>query len=391
MEYLVQLAIQSVNKAKTAFCKFISANDAGKTGGHQSGFYIPKNSIPLMFEIPGIKGENKEKLIKIKWQADFETDSRFIYYGKGSRNEYRLTRFGKGFPLLTDEYVGDLLVLSHIEQDYYEGFVFSTDDEIEEFFTAFNLSPTETNKLIEKSIIVTSEEKLLQCFLNFISSIAIDFPPTIELSTNARNFYNSAYSIKPCQIIANPDVSIINWLDAEYQLFKTFEIQRYNERIKTPFETVEILIDFANTILNRRKSRAGKSLEQHLSEVFTIFNLKFDAQVVTEDNKKPDFIFPNKEAYHNLKFSDQNLVFLASKTTCKDRWRQILNEADRIKTKHLFTLQQGISKNQLDEMYNYNVCLVVPKPYISTYPSEFREKILTLETFIKQVQLKQNV
>lgn len=391
MENLVQLAIQSVNKAKTAFCKFISANDAGKTGGHQSGFYIPKNSIPLMFETPGVKGENKEKLIKIKWQADFETDSRFIYYGKESRNEYRLTRFGRGFLLLAPENVGDLLILCHIEKDYYEGFVFSTDDEIEEFFTAFNLSPTETNKLIEKRITVTSEEKLLQCFLNFISSISTDFPPTIELSTNARNCYNSAYSIKPSQIIANPDIFILNWLDSEYQLFKTFENQRYNERIKTPFETVEILIDFANTILNRRKSRAGKSLEHHLSEVFTIANLKYNAQVVTEDNKKPDFIFPNKEAYHNLKFSEQNLVFLASKTTCKDRWRQILNEADRIKTKHLFTLQQGISKNQLDEMYNYNVCLVVPEPYILTYPSEFRDKILTLDTFIKLVQSKQNI
>ena len=34
----------------------------------------------------------------------------------------------------------------------------------------------------------------------------------------------------------------------------------------------------------------------------------------------------------------------------KDRWRQVLNEADCIETKYLFTLQQGISKNQLREM-----------------------------------------
>lgn len=201
MDNLVQIAIQSVNKAKTSFCKFISANDAGKTGGHQSGFYIPKNSISLMFDKPCIKGENKEKLIKIKWQSDFETDSRFIYYGTGTRNEYRLTRFGKWFPFLTDENVGDLLVLSHIEREYYEGFVFSTDDEIEEFFTAFNLSPTETNNLIEKRITVTSEEKLLQCFLKFIDTIAVDFPPTYDLALNARNCYNSAYSVKTNQII----------------------------------------------------------------------------------------------------------------------------------------------------------------------------------------------
>ena len=389
MENLVQVAINSVNKSKNAFCKFISANDAGKTGGHQSGFYIPKNSIPLMFDKPGIKGENKEKLIKIKWQSGFETDSRFIYYGTGTRNEYRLTRFGRGFPYLTDENVGNLLILSQIEDDYYDGFILTTDDEIEEFFTAFNLSPSETNRLIERKITVTSEDKLLQCFLNFISKIKVDFPPTFELAQNARNCYNLAYSITNNHVISNPDNSILKWIETEYELFKTFENQRYNQRIQTPFESVETLIDFANTILNRRKSRAGKSLEHHLSEVFSITKLNFDAQSVTEENKKPDFIFPNSEAYHNPKFSNENLVFLASKTTCKDRWRQILNEADRIKTKHLFTLQQGISKNQLVEMYNYNVCLVVPKPYISTYPVEFKDKILTLDNFICHVKTTQ--
>ena len=45
-------------------------------------------------------------------------------------------------------------------------------------------------------------------------------------------------------------------------------------------------------ILNRRKSRAGKSLEHHLSTIFHASDLKFEEQVVTEGNKKPDFIFP---------------------------------------------------------------------------------------------------
>ncbi|HEU4575548.1 MAG TPA: type II restriction endonuclease, partial [Chitinophagaceae bacterium] len=171
--------------------------------------------------------------------------------------------------------------------------------------------------------------------------------------------------------------------------FKTIENDRYSTRIKTPFISVEELVETANTILNRRKSRAGKSLEHHLSEIFQTFSLSFATQAVTEDNKKPDFLFPSKEAYHNPKFDENKLILLASKTTCKDRWRQVLNEADRIKVKHLFTLQQGISKNQLDEMYKYNVRLVVPKPYVTSFPPEFRDKILTLDTFVNQVQTVQ--
>lgn len=54
----------------------------------------------FLFDTPGVKGENKDKMVKVKWQDDFTTDSRFIYYGQGTRNEYRITRFGKGFPFL---------------------------------------------------------------------------------------------------------------------------------------------------------------------------------------------------------------------------------------------------------------------------------------------------
>ena len=40
-------------------------------------------------------------------------------------------------------------------------------------------------------------------------------------------------------------------------------------------------------------------------------------------------------------------------------------------------------------MYNSDVCLVVPKPYLKSFPEEFREKILTLDSFISQVKAKQ--
>lgn len=226
----------------------------------------------------------------------------------------------------------------------------------------------------------------MECFLVFLKSLKIEFPTTIDLANNSRNCYNKAYGITAQSIKSNPDREILNWLNSEFQLFKVIENDRYNKRIKTPFKTVEDLVETANTILNRRKSRAGKSLEHHLSEIFKTFQLTFATQALTEDNKKPDFLFPNIEAYHNKKFNTKKLVMLAAKTTCKDRWRQILNEADRIKTKHLFTLQQGISKNQMEEMYKYNVCLVVPKPYLSSFPADYRGKILTLDTFVNHIQ-----
>ena len=389
MDSILQNAVQSAQKAEIAFSKFITANDTGSTGGHQAGYHIHKHAWSLFFDKPGEKGTNSDIIVTIKWQNDFDTTSRFIYYGVGTRNEYRLTRFGKGFPYLSDDNVGDLLIICKRATKTYEAFILQKDDEIEDFFAALNLSVNDTNKIIPKQFQVSPQDKMYQCFIAYLKSLSVDFPSTQFLSSNARRCYNNAFDINLKSILEDPDGKLLNWLDAEFKLFKTIENDRYSERIKTPFTTVEELVEIANTILNRRKSRAGKSLEHHLAEIFNNFKVSFESQVITEDNKKPDFLFPGKDAYLNPKFDDQKLCVLASKTTCKDRWRQVLNEADRIKTKHLFTLQQGISSNQLEEMFKYNVQLIVPRQYLTSFPNAYRDRILTLDKFIRQIQMIQ--
>ena len=112
-------AIEAVKANRYSFCKFVSPNDAGDTGGHQAGLYIPKNSISLMFDKPGVKGENKEKFATIMWDDGIETECRFIYYGQGTRNEYRITRLDRHFQ------VDDLVVVTKQDEDNYLGFVFT--------------------------------------------------------------------------------------------------------------------------------------------------------------------------------------------------------------------------------------------------------------------------
>ena len=143
----------------------------------------------------------------------------------------------------------------------------------------------------------------------------------------------------------------------------------------------------ANQVLNRRKARAGKSLEHHLTAIFDANNLSYSAQAKTEGNKRPDFIFPSGSAYHDLSFPTDKIITLAAKTTCKDRWRQILNEADRLKgrTKYLCTLQPGISSQQIDEMQAERVQLIVPREYISAYPQEKRSSTWTLKKLIAYI------
>jgi len=375
-------AIKCTIESENTFCRYITANDTGVNGAHQAGFYMPKSAWPLFFTEPGTRGSNKDTYISILWQDDFQTESRFIYYGNGTRNEYRLTRFGKDFPFLSDDRVGDLLVICQMIDNEYKAFVISGDDDIEEFYNAFGISSTETNKLIPKMETRSPTEELANLFDSYIKGLRVNFPFTGEVAHTAQSFYNRVFSVTDSAIIENPDDIILSWLSAEYDLFRQIEVNCYSTRLSSPFASVQELVEFANTVLNRRKSRAGKSLEHHLSKIFDIHNIRYCAQCTTEGNSKPDFIFPAIELYRNSLTGSNNIAFLAAKTTCKDRWRQILGEAEKIPVKHLFTLQQGISANQLEEMERSKVRLVVPQKYVKCFPKQYHDKIWSLSKFI---------
>ena len=379
-------AIQAVLNGQKAYCKFLSANDTGLTGGHQAGIYISKPSVPILFDEPGIKGENKERWVKITWQDDIETDTRFIYYGQGTRNEYRITNFGRGFPFLRPEYTGALFVLAKFRSELYQAYILNSEDDIDQFLNAFGISPTETNRLIEAAHVQTETREQI-AIREFIDGLTVDFPLSEEMSAAARSIQNGLYNHLE-YIRTNPDQKIIAWTNTEYALFRALEHARYGDIISRGFETVDSFITMANVVLNRRKSRAGKSLEHHLSAIFDGNGILYSAQAVTEGRKKPDFLFPSEEAYHDNGFPTEKLISLAAKTTCKDRWRQVINEADRLRDrpKYLCTLQQGISPAQMDEMQSENVVLVVPKPYISSYPADRQDRIWTLSKFVNYIR-----
>ena len=379
-------AIKSVLNSEKGFCKFLSANDTGATGGHQSGILISKSAVEMMFSTQELAQTGiPKRTIKIRWQDVFETESCFTYYE--SKNELRITRFGRGFPFLKPEQTGALFVFTKQTDIDYSGYFLETDDEIEEFLDTFGISPTETNSLIDiQRVSAETQEKL--SIQEFINNLDVDFPASDVMSAAARAIEEKTYDHIE-YIRLNPDEKIISWMNMEYTLFRALEYARYGEIITKGFQSVDEFVRVANVVLNRRKSRAGKSLEHHLSAIFDGNCIEYSSQAVTEGNKKPDFLLPSQEAYHDHGFSVDYIVSLAAKTTCKDRWRQVLNEADRLrdKPKYLCTLQQGISGAQMDEMQAENVILVVPKPYIATYPKDRRDRIWTLARFVQYVKM----
>ena len=145
---------------------------------------------------------------------------------------------------------------------------------------------------------------------------------------------------------------------------------------------VDSFIEVSLSLHNRRKSRAGKGLENHLIALFEALKVRNSFNPVTENRARPDFIFPSIDEYADPRFPSVELTMLGVKTTCKDRWRQILSEAKRIDDKHLLTLESPISPAQTEEMKEHGVQLVIPKPLHKPYRPEQQQWLMSVDDFI---------
>jgi hypothetical protein len=152
---------------------------------------------------------------------------------------------------------------------------------------------------------------------------------------------------------------------------------------------VDGFMKFSISLQQRRKSRAGAALENHLEAIFLAHSVRYARGARTEHNHKPDFLFPGAAEYAALEFPSDRLTMLGAKSTAKDRWRQILAEAARIQEKHLFTLEPGISLNQTDQMRASNLQLVIPRPLHDTFQHQQRASLMKLSDFVALVRQRQ--
>lgn len=385
---ILSKVISEVKYGKISFCKFLAINDTRRKNSHQCGIYIPNRSFEELFNVKLEQGSNlKISPVRISWQDNaFQTDCVFTYYGK-AKDECRITNFGRSFPLLREDSVGDLFILVKNDDMEFSAWLLSTEDDIEEFLSVYGLGPTTVNSIIQHSD--CTDSRLMDELQKYTASVSDEFPSVKDMSDTARCIYEKIYDHSE-NITMKPDAKLLSWIDTEYALFSQIENNLHGTQVSRGFSSMDDFLETAKSIMNRRKSRAGKALENHLEALFRGNELAFETQIITEEKKRPDFIFPSAAAYHSVAFPSSKLIMLAAKTTCKDRWRQILNEADRIDKKYLCTLQQGISSDQLHEMETNKVVLVVPKSYITAYPPEYRDKIMDIKTFIAYVKEKQN-
>lgn len=382
------------------YVKYLSGNDTLANGTHQAGPYVPKDLIFALF--PSLK-EAREENPRAEFGALIDSHNvavwaTVIWYNNrlrgGTRNECRITNWGgSASPLLDPESTGSLCVFAFHKPDrrdvdvcqvwlcrtpQEEELVLDRAGPIEPGVGRVHRAGDRQLSLLDERIpdspCSLSDRELKVEWL-------LEFP-------EAQQIVQIAVSRLPSATRHSPDERLLARRECEFEIFRSIEKAAVLPRIKEGFATVDLFVDFANIVTNRRKARSGASLELQTRRVFDEEKLPYSHDEVSENRKRPDFLFPSAEAYRDAKRAPATLRMLAAKTTCKDRWRQILNEADRIDVKHLLTLQHGVSIHQFKEMQDAKVQLVVPAKLISKYPEPLHDKIMTLSQFIESTRIQ---
>ena len=274
--------------------------------------------------------------------------------------------------------LSDVLFLFGLTQDVKSG-KFTT---IKEENIKHRTIPSTLHWLAEILGIYCKQEDYYQN--EILEKFGYGFPSTSLFSAYARSKSNFPHASD-----GNADDVLYDWYNTEHYLFNIFEKILLHKQINDGI-TPDNFITCAYSFIQRRYSRAGQSLENHIAQLFTDCAIMFSRTPTTEAKSKPDFLFPSIEYYKDADFPSTLLHMLAVKTTCKDRWRQVLVEADRIPHKHLLTLQGAISIHQTDEMSKHHLQLVIPKAIHSSFTEQQQRQLLSVEQFLAIIRESQS-
>ncbi|MBH0238933.1 type II restriction endonuclease [Methylobrevis albus] len=388
-----------------ALCvKRLSGNDTLANGTHQAGPYIPKEFLFRIF--PTInRTDEKNPVYWFELAVDSHLDVRkvrAVYYnskrfeGKANgRDETRLTNFGGGASALLDaESTGALSIFAFPLNDNGAAIgchVWVCRNEVEEDTAEERFGPVEPGRFImwspeQPGLFPPFAAGPAKCWLD-----PGDIPPTwVAKFPTGAEIVRKAVELR-AEHGMPPDKRLLRRRECEFEIFRSVEAAVEFPAIHAGFTNLDDFISRAQTVLQRRKARSGRSLELHTREILIEEQFRegtdFQHGPQSEPGKRPDFLFPSQAAYRDPTFPAARLRMLATKTTCRDRWRQVINEADRIPVKHLLTLQEGVSEAQFHEMTQAKVQLVVPEPLMAKYPASIRTDIMTLESFLGDLRL----
>ncbi|MBZ0105045.1 MAG: hypothetical protein K8H84_05400 [Sulfuricella denitrificans] len=417
-----------VGKSRQLLIKKLSRNDCGwadgSKNGHQNGVYIPRAIRESDF-FPQLKNINQDKphifesQFKTLWPATGEIKLSNLKHYSNKGTEMHFTGVPKGeFAGLTPASLMIGGTLREPDDDIHHWFMIvdSASEEVELLEAMFDLGAEfhyglfdpadalkiqkdETEQLVDELSVALKMGSLAA----FIASVS-KMPAPETLAAEAQRVFLQQHhlgDLSPYKM-PNPGDAIMKISrDIEYSLYKRAE-RRYRAaeviRIITSggadivSSVVRGFPDLDATFLSasqHRKSRAGRSFEQHISRLLRDGWIAFEEQAVT-GGRRPDFVLPSLVVLKTKKRKFEEAMVLSAKTTLRERWKQVVMEKFNCAL-FLATVDDRVSSAAIDDMNNQGIHLVVPESLKKSKETCYNGKINVItfrEFFDEEVSSK---
>ena len=128
-----------------------------------------------------------------------------------------------------------------------------------------------------------------------------------------------------------------------------------------------------------RKSRAGRSFEQHVQRLLVDGRVRHQAQAVL-GGRRPDFVLPDVATLNRAQ--DRDTLILSLKTTLRERWKQLGLERLHAPV-FLATVDDRVSTEAIADMAHIGIVLVVPESLKSSKEAvyEKQDEVITFRDF----------
>lgn len=384
-------------KSRQLFIKKLARNDcswADDPSKHQSGFYVP-SEIRLSGFFPELKNVNLDKPhifespLPTFWPTSGEIKQSNLKHYSNKGSEMHCTGVPKeAFADLTPASLLVGGVLKEPVSGYIWHWFFTVDsasDLAARIETSLDVGVGFLCRLFEPSAfagegddevsrLVAEIEQAMRSgsLAAFISAVG-RMPTPEALAHQARCRYmasSGAGSLDPFALKNPGDALMEISRDIEFSLYKAAEMRfRAAEviRIVTSGDDVvsTVVRNFGHldalflSASQQRKSRAGRSFENHIAKMLGDGNIAFEEQAVT-GGRRPDFVLPDLAMLNNKERGADDALILSAKTTLRERWKQLALEKFRCGL-FLATVDDRVSSSAIDDMNHQGIQLVVPE------------------------------